>query len=120
MLDYLADTSVVPYILDEFSYFFETAYDQTSLESCALDRPPGSNGDGLMMIVNHFKDIDLFGIYIPDVIDTGTTNAATGSGSIGDQSDICITTWGRSPNLVLVDNYNIGVCARVDFGLMLI
>jgi hypothetical protein len=27
--DYGADTSVVPYILDEFTYFFETPYDTT-------------------------------------------------------------------------------------------
>lgn len=64
-VDYLADTSKVPYILDEFSYFFETAYDVTKFDNCNLDRPPGSNGDGLMMLVNHFKDIDLFGIFIP-------------------------------------------------------
>jgi hypothetical protein len=63
-----------------------------------------------MMIVNHFKDIDLFGIDIPDVFDDASTNAATGSGSIGEQSDLCITTWGRSPNLILLDNFNIGMC----------
>ncbi len=28
-IDYGADTSVVPYILDEFTYFFETPYDTT-------------------------------------------------------------------------------------------
>jgi hypothetical protein len=106
--DYLADTSKVPYILDEFSYFFETAYDVTSFSSCALDRPPGSHGDGLMMLVNHFKDVDLWGIFIPDVPDDAKTNAATGSGSIGEQADLCITTWGRSPNLILLDNFNIG------------
>jgi len=107
-LDYDADTSVVPYILPEFDYFFETAYDVTSFATCALDRPPGSNGAGLMMIVNHFLDIDIFGIDIPDVAADSTTNAATGSTSIGAQSDLCFSTWGRSPNLILVDNFNIG------------
>jgi hypothetical protein len=61
-----------------------------------------------MMIVNHFLDVDLFGIYIPDVAADASTNAATGSGSIGEQADLCISTWGRSPNLVLVDNFNVG------------
>lgn len=28
-IDYGADTSVIPYILDEFTYFFETPYDTT-------------------------------------------------------------------------------------------
>lgn len=63
-----------------------------------------------MMIVNHFKDLDLFGILIPDVFENLKTNAATGSGSIGEQADLCISTWGRSPNLILLDNYNIGMC----------
>jgi len=100
----------VPYILDEFAYFFETAYDVTdsSFSSCALDRPGGSSGSGLMMIVNHFLDLDLFGILIPDNLADAKTNAATGKGSIGAQADLCYTTWGRSPNFVLVDDFNIG------------
>ncbi|KAN0108491.1 PLC-like phosphodiesterase [Hyaloscypha variabilis] len=109
-LDYGADTATVPYILDEFSYFFETAYDVTdpTFSSCALNRPPGSSGAGLMMIVNHFLDLDIFGILIPDNLADAQTNAATGTGSIGAQADLCITTWGRSPNLILVDDFNIG------------
>jgi len=109
-LDYGADTATVPYILDEFSYYFETAYDVTdsSFSSCALDRPPGSSGAGLMMIVNHFLDVDILGIDIPDELAAGTTNAATGTGSIGAQSDLCYSTWGRNPNVVLVDYFNLG------------
>jgi hypothetical protein len=63
-----------------------------------------------MMIVNHFLDINLFGtgVLIPDVAKDAQTNAATGSGSIGEQSDLCISTWGRSPNLILLDNFNTG------------
>lgn len=61
-----------------------------------------------MMIVNHFLDVDILGILIPDVAEDSTTNAATGSGSIGAQADLCISTWGRTPNLILVDNFNVG------------
>src|ERR1700733_1522288 len=106
--DYLADTSTVPYINDEFNYFFETAYDVTNFSSCALNRPPGSSGAGLMMIVNHFLDVDILSILIPDVAADAKTNAATGPGSIGEQADLCISTWQRSPNLILVDNFNVG------------
>lgn len=60
------------------------------------------------MIVNHFLDLDILGILIPDVAEDAVTNAANGSGSIGAQADLCIETWGRSPNLILVDNFNIG------------
>jgi len=96
--------------LDEFSYFFETAYDVTdsTFSSCALNRPPGSSGAGLMMIVNHFLDVDILGILIPDDAADATTNAATGVGSIGAQADLCISTWNRSPNLILVDYFQNG------------
>lgn len=109
-LDTGADTSTVSYILPEFNYFFETAYDVTdaSFSSCALDRPSGSNGDGLMMIVNHFLDVDILGILIPDDAADNTTNAATGPGSIGAQADLCYSTWGRNPNFILVDYSNTG------------
>jgi hypothetical protein len=99
---------VVPYILDEFNYFFETTFDATNFSSCALDRPQGSNGDGLMYIVNHFLDIDILGILIPDVAKDSKTNAANGSGSIGEQAGLCISTWGRTLNVILVDNFNEG------------
>ncbi|KUJ11915.1 PLC-like phosphodiesterase [Mollisia scopiformis] len=109
-LDYGADTATVPYISNEFAYYFETAYDVTdsSFPSCALDRPPGSSGSGLMMIVNHFLDLDILGILIPDELAAGTTNAVTGTGSIGAQASLCYTTWGRLPNVVLVDYFELG------------
>jgi len=109
-LDYGADTATVPYILNEFAYYFETAYDVTdsTFPSCALDRPPGNSGSGLMMIVNHFLDLDILSILIPDEAAASTTNAATGTGSIGAQSDLCYSTWGRNPNVVLVDYFELG------------
>ncbi|KAF8851914.1 PLC-like phosphodiesterase [Acephala macrosclerotiorum] len=109
-LDYGADTATVPYILNEFAYFFETAYDVTdsTFPSCALDRPSGSSGSGLMMIVNHFLDLDILGILIPDELAASTTNAATGTGSIGAQASVCYSTWGRVPNLILVDYFELG------------
>jgi hypothetical protein len=71
-----------------------------------------------MMIVNHFKDIDILGIDIPDVMHDMSTNAATGSGSIGEQADLCINTWKRSPNFILLDNFNIGKSHPVRFWLL--
>jgi hypothetical protein len=60
------------------------------------------------MIVNHFLDLDIFGILIPDTLALSTTNAATGTGSIGAQASLCYSTWGRLPNVVLVDFFNVG------------
>ncbi len=56
-----------------------------------------------MYIVNHFLDINFFGILIPDRDKADTTNAATGEGSIGAQASLCKTTYGKKPNFVLVD-----------------
>ncbi|KAF7908612.1 uncharacterized protein EAF01_004367 [Botrytis porri] len=109
-LDYDADTNVAAYILPEFSYFFETAYDVTTptFPTCTLDRPPGSNGDGLLPLINHYLDIDVFGILMPNRLEAKKTNAATGVGSIGAQADLCTSTWGRKPRVMLLDFFDVG------------
>ncbi|KAG4033779.1 hypothetical protein MFRU_004g02820 [Monilinia fructicola] len=109
-LDYGADTNIAPYVLPEFSYFFETAYDVTTptFPTCTLDRPPGSNGDGLLPLINHFLDVDILGILVPDRSAAAKTNAATGVGSIGAQADLCTETWGRKPRVMLLDFFNTG------------
>lgn len=108
-LDAGANASV-PYILDEFTYFFETPYDTTdpTFPECTIDRPPGATADGRMYIVNHFLDLDLDGIDIPDNAADNTTNAATGVGSIGAQADLCIGLYGRAPVGILVDYFDQG------------
>ena len=109
-LDYDANTALVPYLQDEFAYFFETPYDTTdpTFPECTLDRPPGATPDGRMYIVNHFLDLDVSGILIPDVPADNETNAATGTGSIGAQVDLCEGLYQRAPKGVLVDNFDKG------------
>ncbi|KAJ5964844.1 uncharacterized protein N7479_004720 [Penicillium vulpinum] len=104
-LDYGADTKKVNYIQDEFAYYFETVYDVTdaSFSSCSIDRPSGAAATGRMGIVNHFLDVDILGIKIPARHKAGTTNAATGYGSIGAQAALCAGLYGRAPNVVLAD-----------------
>ncbi|KAF3394342.1 PI-PLC X domain-containing protein 1 [Penicillium rolfsii] len=104
-LDYGADTSKVNYILDEFVYYFETPYDVTDsgFSSCSIDRPSGASASGRMYIVNHFLDVDILGVKIPDRGAAGTTNAATGQGSIGAQAAECEGLYQRAPNAVLLD-----------------
>lgn len=109
-LDSDADETEVPYILDEFTYFFETPYDTTDPDfpQCTLDRPSGGDASTRMYIVNHFLDSDILGILIPDNAADYTTNAATGNGSIGAQADLCTSTYDRVPNFVLVDMFDRG------------
>jgi hypothetical protein len=130
-LDYKADTSVVPYILPEFDYFFETPFNtiDPTFDQCTFDRgPDGSDGNGLMYIVNHFLDKEVGAdvlnipddvldivvpdeskrVLIPDHDSNFATNAATGDGSIGAQAELCKNIWGRWPNVVLVDMFSRG------------
>ena len=53
--------------------------------------------------MNHFLDVEIFGIKVPDRERAPQTNAATGTGSIGAQSKVCEGLYGRDPNVVLVD-----------------
>ena len=110
-LDYGADESSVPYILDQYKYFFDTPYDGTdpSFNQCTLAHPPGASPDGRMYIVNHFLDKKLMdGVLVPDNGADFQTNAATGQGSIGDQVGICEGLYGRRPNFVMLDMFNRG------------
>jgi hypothetical protein len=130
-LDYEADTAIMPYILPQFDYFFETPFNTVdpAFDQCKLDRgPEGNNGDGLMYIVNHFLDIEVGAdvlnipdkildvvvpdeskrVLIPDTDSNFATNAATGEGSIGAQAELCKSTWGRWPNVMLVDMFSRG------------
>ena len=61
-----------------------------------------------MYIINHFLDISVFGVLIPDTAADQTTNAATGMGSIGAQASLCQNIYKRSAKGVLVDNYDKG------------
>ena len=106
-MDYEADTSVVPYILDEFTYFFETPYDTTdpSFPECSIDRPSGASATGRMYIVNHFLDLDILGIDIPDESVAATTNSEE---SIDAQVAICLGLYDYAPVGVLVDYMDMG------------
>ncbi|KAK5167960.1 uncharacterized protein LTR77_006527 [Saxophila tyrrhenica] len=112
-LDYGADESSTPFILDEFHYFFETPYDVTdpSFSQCSIDRPPNAKPDDRMYIVNHFLDKEVFGsddVLVPDTDANFETNAATGPGSIGAQVGRCEEKHGRTPNVVLLDMFDRG------------
>lgn len=110
-LDYGADATKVPYILDEFAYYFETPFDVTNssdFDACPINRPPNASPDGRMYIVNHFLDMDIFSIDVPNKGAAGTTNAAQGDGSIGEQAAVCEGLYGRAPNAIFLDWVDIG------------
>ncbi|KAK7973074.1 PLC-like phosphodiesterase [Apiospora saccharicola] len=109
-MDYHADTSKVPWILDEFKYYFETPFDTTdpNFAQCTQDRPrpEDASPDGRMYLVNHYLDIELpFGIRMPYLAAADTTNSVA---SILAQTDLCYNQYKRTPNVVLLDYVSKG------------
>jgi hypothetical protein len=108
-LDNQADPAAVPYLIDEFTNVWETAFDVTdiSLFDCSVNRTKGDTSTQLFLI-NHFLDKIVFGQPAPDVSKANTTNAATGDGSLGTHVQTCVSSVGRAPTFLLVDFYEYG------------
>lgn len=60
-----------------------------------------------MYIVNHFLDLEIGSILIPDDPADSTTNSAA---SIEAQINLCSSMYGHMPTGVLVDYFNTGKC----------
>lgn len=108
-----------PYILNEFTYVFETAFEVTSGANfdCVLDRPSGvgSAADavaaGMLSLVNHFMYQELAAnIFIPNVAEIDNTNSpgTTTVGELGLHTTTCKRQWGVNPVFALVDFFDKG------------
>jgi hypothetical protein len=104
-LDYGADASVVPYILDEFTYFFETSYSETDPEfkNCDMDRPAGAVSKTRMYIINHMLHTKISVIEVPDRAAAAVTNSAD---DIVKQIWTCFFKWSTFPRVVLLDFFD--------------
>lgn len=112
-------SSTYPYLLDEFDYIFETAYDVVFPDgfNCTLDRPSSVSSasaalsSGYMPFMNHMADtFESFGITVPDITDIKTTNSpeTNTTGALGTTAASCSTQWGIKPTYILVDFFNVG------------
>ncbi|KAJ9652876.1 hypothetical protein H2198_007878 [Neophaeococcomyces mojaviensis] len=116
MLDYQANQTAIPWLLDEFANMWETPFSPTDPTfPCTQDRPPNQArniSEDRMYIANHNLNVEIsiasISLLIPASTLLNQTNAATGSGSAGATSQNCTADWGRPPNFLLVDYYNIG------------
>ncbi|KAJ5805952.1 PLC-like phosphodiesterase [Penicillium pulvis] len=115
-MDYEADQTEYPYLLDEFSQMWETPFSPLNRSfPCTVQRPTGistAKAKDRMYMANHnlnleivFDDID---ILIPDSAEINVTNAVSGYGSLGLMANNCRSDWDRAPNFLLVDYYNDG------------
>ncbi|KAI0686075.1 PLC-like phosphodiesterase [Cytidiella melzeri] len=104
-----ADFTQVPYLIDEFTNVWETAFDVTDTTfDCNVNRTAG-DPTTQMYLINHFLDSSGFlGVPTPDIADAATTNGVTGVGSLGQQVETCAAQYGRDPNFLLVDFYEYG------------
>jgi hypothetical protein len=111
-LDAGANRATVPYILPEFDYMWETPFNQIDPAfPCTVDRPKSLQNQvpaGRLSVVNHFLDKLLTkGVLIPDIASLNVTNAVEGSGSLGLNAANCAAIYGRYPNFLLVDYYDV-------------
>ncbi|CAK7201177.1 hypothetical protein SEUCBS139899_003880 [Sporothrix eucalyptigena] len=122
MLDYKANQTEYPWLIDEFAYLWETPFDPTVASvpvnetlPCTVQRPPGlppSTAQQTLFLMNHNVNlaVSVLGhtIDIPATALLNQSNAATGINSLGAAADVCIETWGRPPLVLNVDYYNKG------------
>jgi hypothetical protein len=114
-MDYDANQTAVPWILDEFSHVWETPFDQTDRNfPCTPQRPPSlseSDAKDRMYLTNHNLnyEIDLVGnsLLVPYIPLLNVTNGLSGFGSLGQGAQNCTDEWGFPPKFLNVDYYNI-------------
>ncbi|THH19031.1 hypothetical protein EW146_g2060 [Bondarzewia mesenterica] len=107
-LDTGADFTSVAYLIDEFTNIWETAFDVTDTTfDCNVNRTKGDTSTQ-MYLINHFLDTLVLGQPAPDSSRANTTNAVSGTGSLGLQVETCAAEHSRNPNFMLVDFYEYG------------
>ncbi|KAK4104236.1 PLC-like phosphodiesterase [Parathielavia hyrcaniae] len=115
-LDYMANQTAYPWLLDEFTHMWETPFDPVDdAFPCTVQRPPDLAADAArdrLYLMNHNlnAEVSLLGssIVVPAVSQLNVTNAAEGPGSLGLAANNCRSDWGRAPNVLNVDYYNFG------------
>ncbi len=119
MLDYQANQTAIPWILDEFAQMWETPFSPTNMSfPCDPQRPPAGIYGALprsnkMYMANHNLNIDIslagFSLLTPAYGYLNATNADTlQEGALEAMSSNCTAQWDRPPNFLLVDFYNYG------------
>ena len=96
-MDYNANQTEVPYILDEFSQLWETPFSPTNDSfPCTQQRPPGlsqQDAEQRMYMANHNLNTEITAlgtsILVPSKPLINQTNGLNGSGSLGAMADDC-------------------------------
>ena len=116
MLDYEANQTAIPWLLDEFANAWETPFSPVDRDfPCNADRPPGQDrkvNEDRLYIANHNLNVQIafvgISLLVPATTLLNETNAISGYGSLGAMNRNCTRDWNRPPNFLLVDYYNVG------------
>lgn len=100
-MDYQANQTAIPWLMDEFSQMWETPFSPTNRDfPCTQQRPPDlSRKDAMnrMYLANHNLNIQLdlgsLSLLIPNTAVINETNAVNGSGSLGRMAKNCTSTF---------------------------
>ncbi|KAE9968335.1 hypothetical protein BLS_005904 [Venturia inaequalis] len=124
-MDYAANQTRVPWILDEFSQMWETPFSPTDAAfPCTVDRPPKLNRNQSlerMYLANHNLNLQVsllgLNLLVPNtgVINTTNSDDLANASSLATTANTCENEWGRAPNFLLVDFYNRGNVAGSVF-----
>lgn len=115
-MDYMANQTEYPWLLDEFSQMWETPFDPVDQSfPCTVQRPPDLSSDDAknrLYMINHNLNIELTilgaDMLVPARTELNVTNNVTGFGSLGVSANNCRSDWGRAPNFLNVDYYEQG------------
>ncbi|KAI2625777.1 PLC-like phosphodiesterase [Hypoxylon sp. NC1633] len=115
-MDYMANQTEYPWLLDEFSQLWETPFDPVDQSfPCTVQRPPDlaeADAKNRLYMINHNLNIELSilgtDMLVPARTELNVTNNITGTGSLGLSANNCLSEWGRAPNFLNVDYYNTG------------
>ncbi|CAG8699404.1 7138_t:CDS:2 [Dentiscutata erythropus] len=108
-LDSGADTTTVPWLMAEYSYVFETPYDNTDPNAvwpCTIDRPKGQSRP--LYMINHFLYTEIASSSIEVEIPSRSIVNSTNSLSLQTQAQNCTKIFGKAPNFIAVDFYDQG------------
>ncbi|KAI1306241.1 PLC-like phosphodiesterase [Xylaria venustula] len=115
-MDYMANQTAYPWLLDEFSQMWETPFDPTNNSfPCDVSRPPDlsvADAKNRLGLINHNLNTELsilgVDLLVPARTELNITNNVTGTGSLGLSANNCVKQWSRPPKFLNVDYYNYG------------
>lgn len=107
-LDYQADQSRFPWMMDQFSQIWETPFSPTDRQfPCNVQRPPGlapPDARKRMYMANHNLNLEFniatLNILIPNTALLNETNAVEGFGSLGRMAENCSSKFCHCPGQV--------------------